>query len=66
VNCVGEDGNGVVYGGGSGIYNFQGEADVLSFEDEGALSGRLDLAAQASYREAFPAWQDADSFRLDS
>lgn len=65
VNRVGEDGNGVVYGGGSGIYNFQGEPEVRSFETEEVLSGKLDLAAQASYREAFPAWQDADEFRLD-
>ncbi len=65
VNRVGEDGNGVVYGGGSGIYNFQGEPDVVSFDTETVLSGRLDLAAQASYREAFPAWQDADEFRLE-
>jgi len=65
VNRVGEDGNGVVYGGGSGIYNYQGEADVLSFETEEVLSGQLDLAAQASYRKAFPAWQDADEFQLE-
>lgn len=64
VNRVGEDGNGVVYGGGSGIYNFRGEPDVVSFDTETVLSGQLDLAAQASYRQAFPAWQDADEFRL--
>ncbi len=66
VNRVGEDGNGVTYSGGSGIYNFQGEADVVSFETEAVLSGQLDMTAQANYREAFPAWQDADRFHLDS
>lgn len=64
VNCIGKDGNAVVYEGGSGIYNFQGEAEVLSFHAEGVLQGQLDLVAQARYRQAFPAWQDADRFEL--
>lgn len=65
VNRVGADGNGISYDGGSGIYNFQGEPDVVSFGDETVLSGELDLVGQAAYREAFPAWQDADRFRLE-
>lgn len=64
VNRVGDDGAGVSYGGGSGIYNFQGEAEVVQFDDEAVLTGELDLTAQAAYRQDFPAWQDADAFTL--
>ena len=64
-NCVGSDGNDVAYSGGSGIYSFQGIAEQVVFEKECVVSGRLDLAAQQAYRSEFPAWQDADRFRLE-
>ncbi len=65
VNCVGTDGNGISYAGGSGFYNYQGEAGSLLFDDPGVVTGQLDFAAQAAYRKSFPAWQDADAFTLD-
>ncbi len=65
VNCVGTDGNDVGYRGGSGIFSFSGEPQSQLFDEPGIVSGELDLAALDAYREAFPAWQDADAFALD-
>jgi len=65
VNCVGTDGNGVSYRGGSGIYSFTGEPQNRLFDDAGIVTGELDLAALEAYRQSFPAWQDADGFVLD-
>ena len=64
VNRIGTDGNDVVYSGGSGIYNFLGEADVSLFNEAGVVAGSLDMDAQRAYRERFPAWQDADDLTL--
>jgi len=64
-NRVGIDGNEVEYSGGSGIYNYQGEAEQIAFDTECVLSGELDLDGQAQYRSDFPAWQDADGFSLE-
>ncbi len=64
VNIVGEDGNGVAYSGGSAFYDPEGEALVRPTEDPGVFSRKLDRAALDSYRAAFPAWQDADSFSI--
>jgi predicted amidohydrolase len=77
VNCVGEDGNGVVYAGGSALYNFQGQSLALSAGSEtqkqtqamsgareAVFSAALNLDELHSYRSTFPAWQDADAFRI--
>jgi len=64
VNCVGTDGNDVSYSGGSGIFDFLGNAQTQLFDEPGIVGGELDLAALAAYREGFPAWQDADAFFL--
>ncbi|MEM7216762.1 MAG: amidohydrolase [Pseudomonadota bacterium] len=64
VNRVGTDGNEVAYGGGSAAIDFQGEPLVAPGDAAGVFTARLDLAALADYRGAFPAWQDADDFTL--
>ena len=64
VNCVGEDGNGVSYSGGSAIYDFNGIAQIIDHGAEVVLTDRIDLQALNEYRATFPAWQDADSFSL--
>ena len=64
VNRVGEDGNGINYSGDSTAFDFGGVSLLPPTEDEGIFHVRLDKTKLASYRTAFPAWQDADSFDL--
>jgi predicted amidohydrolase len=62
-NRVGEDGNGLNYSGDSLILSPQGE--TLAQAEPGAaarLDAELSLENLQSYRSAFPAWRDADSF----
>ena len=64
VNRVGTDGNGISYSGDSCVVDFRGETLLDLGNREAAADIRLDKAALEEYREAFPAWQDADDFRL--
>jgi len=62
-NRVGEDGNGLNYSGDSLILSPQGET-LAQAEPFAAtqLDAELSLETLQSYRSAFPAWRDADSF----
>lgn len=64
-NRVGEDGGGMHHAGGSAIVDFKGEY-LASFtkNEEGMATATLFLDAVNSFRERFPAFQDADSFTL--
>jgi predicted amidohydrolase len=64
VNRVGLDGNGVRYGGDSLAAGPAGDLLADLGDGERALTVRLEGAALERYREKFPAWQDADRFRL--
>lgn len=64
-NRVGSDGNQHYYSGNSLIIAPLGA--VLAQAEPGAvacLQARLSLATLRQYREAFPAWRDADRFSL--
>lgn len=65
VNRISVDGNGVHYAGDSLTADPFGNllADLGDRED--AVTVRLDGASLAYHREKFPAWQDADRFRLE-
>lgn len=66
-NRVGEDPNCLSYSGDSLIISPQGEI-LANAEPDAAtrLDAELSLETLQSYRSAFPAWRDADSFlRLD-
>lgn len=65
-NRVGTDGNGLHYRGDSRIIGPQGET-IASADPHQAccLEARLSLEALQEYREAFPAWRDADDFSLN-
>ena len=65
-NRVGSDGNGHHYRGDSRIITPQGEI-LASVEAHQAarLDAELSLTALREYREKFPAWRDADGFRLE-
>ncbi len=64
VNRVGSDGNGLNYIGGSGIYDYRGEAVEVLFDQPGIISVQLDLDALGQWRRDLPFWQDADGFDL--
>lgn len=64
-NRVGADGNDHSYQGDSQIINPQGDIVARAPENLPAqISAELSLEALQSYREAFPAWRDADRFTL--
>lgn len=65
VNRVGTDGNQLHYAGDSAVLDFLGQPLVEIGAQEQVVTITLDPAALAAHRERFPAWMDADAFRLD-
>jgi predicted amidohydrolase len=65
VNRVGVDGNGLAYSGDSSLFDPMGVALATGAVREQALVVELDAAVLADYRQKFPAWMDADRFRLE-
>jgi predicted amidohydrolase len=66
VNIVGTDGAGVEYAGGSGVWDAQGRRLAEAGARPQDLKVTLSAAELAEWREAFPAWLDADDFTLDT
>ncbi|MEO8445701.1 MAG: amidohydrolase [Gammaproteobacteria bacterium] len=64
VNRLGSDGQGVDYAGDSGVHDYLGNPLADLGGTPGAHTAQLDGAGLVRYREKFPAWQDADGFRL--
>lgn len=64
VNRIGRDGNGVGYSGGSAVYGPEGEALAEVFDREAVVELSLDLDELDTYRQRFPAWRDADGFKI--
>ncbi len=64
VNRTGEDGNDVLYNGHSGVYNYKGETLAFSHDKEEILYVELNHQELQAFRSKFPAWKDADGFRL--
>jgi omega-amidase len=64
VNCLGRDGNGVEYRGGSAVYGPQGEAQLEVMDEAGVFTVCLDPEALRSWRERFPADRDADRYEI--
>jgi predicted amidohydrolase len=64
VNRIGVDGHGVRYAGDSLAADPLGNVLADLGDCEHAVTLRLDGAALARYREKFPAWRDADPFKL--
>jgi len=65
VNRVGVDGNGLSYAGDSAAIDFAGDVLVELGAQEQVVTVTLDPDALAAHRERFPAWMDADAFRID-
>ena len=64
LNRVGTDGNNLHYAGDSAVLDFLGAPLVELGAQEQVITTVLDPAALAAHRERFPAWMDADDFRL--
>lgn len=66
VNRVGEDGKGLEYSGDSLLVDFKGQALLDGPEREPFIkTGQLNAEDLQQFRHNFPAWQDADRFRLE-
>lgn len=63
-NRVGKDGNDIEYNGDSVIISPKGEALVKASKIETVLSASLSMDDLQEYRKSFPAWQDADEFKI--
>ena len=64
VNIVGVDGNSVRYAGDSAVFSPEGESLMDARDAKGVFTVTLDGEMLAEHRKQFPAWQDADAFRL--
>ncbi len=64
VNRVGTDGNNLHYGGDSTVLDFLGQPLIDLGAQEQVATTMLSLDALSAHRERFPAWMDADDFRL--
>ena len=64
LNRVGTDGNNLDYGGDSAIIDFLGQPLIDLGAQEQVATATLSADALAAHRERFPAWMDADDFRL--
>ena len=64
VNRVGRDDNGLDYSGDSVILDAEGKPLAEPESDIGVFTATLSAQALKAYRERFPAYLDADEFRL--
>lgn len=63
VDCNGTDPKGFLYNGSSQACDFKGK-DVGQRGDNGIVIATLDKEALMRFRTKFPAWKDADAFKL--
>jgi len=64
VNRAGIDGKDVKYSGGSCVIGFRGEEIYSAGTESCAKTVELSLDVLQEYRREFPAWMDADQFRV--
>jgi predicted amidohydrolase len=64
LNRVGIDGNELHYAGDSAVLDFLGQPLAELGAQEQVVTVRLDAKALGAHRERFPAWMDADAFRM--
>lgn len=64
VNCKGKDDHGFEYDGASAIIDFKGKHIGIHDDASGLIYASLDYDKLASFRQKFPAWRDADEYKL--
>nr|MBI1231487.1 amidohydrolase [Cytophagales bacterium] len=65
INRIGVDGNAIAYDGHSALYDFKGTRLSFAADQELTLLATLDADLLLEYREKFPAWRDADRYRME-
>ena len=65
VNRTGKDGNDIAYTGHSAVIDFKGDYLFQAKDQSMVSSVELDYGALQSFREKFPAHEDADMFTID-
>ena len=65
VNCKGVDFNNMEYDGSSATFDFKGKDISMRNENSPFAYSSLSLDKLRAFREKFPAWRDADRFRLE-
>jgi omega-amidase len=64
VNRVGTDGNGIGYVGHSAVFDYRGEKILDCGEKESIQTITISSQKLEDFRSKFPAWKDADQFRI--
>lgn len=64
VNCKGTDDKGFTYGGEAAVYDFKGKSISVHMEESGLVYATLSREKLESFRAKFPAWADADPFKI--
>jgi predicted amidohydrolase len=65
VNRIGDDGKGVEHDGGTAIYNFLGQPIVQASDNkEQVIRTTLNFDQLAAFKTKFPAYLDADEFKI--
>lgn len=64
VNCCGTDPAGFEYGGAAAVYDYKGKDISVADEANGLRYATLSRTRLDDFRKKFPAWADADEFRL--
>lgn len=65
VDCNGTDLNGYEYDGSSHVFDFKGKDITLSNESSPFRYASLSYDKLQSFRQKFPAWNDADKFKIN-
>lgn len=65
INRIGEDGEGISYNGHSKLFDFKGSVILDSGQGMNIRIVEIDKQALTTFRRKFPAFLDADSFRID-
>lgn len=64
VNCKGTDSAGFKYDGSSAVYDFKGKDVSVLMEETGLIYATLSRERLDAFRAKFPAWRDADPYKL--
>lgn len=64
VNCKGEDSNGLLYDGASSAIDYKGNEISVQINDSDLIYATLSREKLDNFRKKFPAYLDADPFRM--
>lgn len=64
VDCRGVDNKGYAYNGSSAVYDFKGKSVGVRQDESPLIYATLSRERLDSFRAKFPAWRDADNFKL--